>query len=104
MKYEELTHKIIGCAMRVHTALGNGFQEFIYQRAMVIELNDNQIVFNREFEMPVYYKKIQIGTRRVDFLVQGNISVEIKAVIKLEDAHLSQAINYREAYDLETGL
>jgi len=104
MKYEELTHKIIGCAMRVHTALGNGFQEVIYQRAMVIELNDNQIVFNREFEMPVYYKNQQIGTRRVDFLVQGNISVEIKAVIKLEEAHLSQAINYLEAYDLETGL
>jgi len=104
MKNEELTHKIIGCAMRVHTALGNGFQEVIYQRAMVIELNDNQIVFNREFEMPVYYKNQQIGTRRVDFLVQGNISVEIKAVIKLEEAHLSQAINYLEAYDLETGL
>jgi len=104
MKNEELTHKIIGCAMRVHTALGNGFQEVIYQRAMVIELNDNQIVFNREFEMPVYYKNQQIGTRRVDFLVQGNISVELKAVIKLEEAHLSQAINYLEAYDLETGL
>jgi len=104
MKYEELTHKIIGCAMRVHTALGNGFQEVIYQRAMVIELTDSDIVFNREFEMPVYYKNQQIGTRRVDFLVQGNISVEIKAVIKLEDAHLSQAINYLEAYDLETGL
>ena len=104
MKYEELTHKIIGCAMRVHTALGNGFQEVIYQRAMVIELTDSDIVFNREFEMPVYYKNIQIGTRRVDFLVQGNVSVEIKAVIKLEDVHLSQAINYLEAYDLETGL
>jgi GxxExxY protein len=104
MKYEELTHKIIGCAIRVHTALGNGFQEVIYQRAMVIELTDSDIVFNREFEMPVYYKNIQIGTRRVDFLVQGNVSVEIKAVIKLEDVHLSQAINYLEAYDLETGL
>lgn len=104
MKYEELTHRIIGCAMRVHTALGNGFQEVIYQRAMQIELSDSQLVFNREFEMPVYYKNIQIGTRRVDFLVQGNVSVEIKEVIKLEDAHLSQAINYLEAYDLETGL
>jgi GxxExxY protein len=104
MKNEELTHKIIGCAMRVHSALGNGFQEKIYQRAMVIELNDNQIVFNREFEMPVYYKNQQIGTRRVDFLVEGNISVELKAVTKLEDVHLSQAINYLEAYDLESGL
>ena len=104
MKYEELTHRIIGCAMRVHSALGNGFQEIIYQRAMVIEMTDNKVVFNREFKMPVYYKNQQIGTRRVDFLVEGNISVELKAVTKLEDVHLSQAINYLEAYDLESGL
>jgi len=104
MKYEELTHQVIGCAMRVHSALGNGFQEVIYQRALDIEFTDSRIVFNREFEMPVYYKNQQIGTRRVDFLVQGNISVEIKALTKLEEVHFAQAINYLEAYDLETGL
>ena len=104
MKYEEITHKIIGCAMRVHSALGNGFQEVIYQRALDIEMTDNDITFSREYEMPVYYKKQQIGTRRVDFLVDGNISVELKAVINLEDVHLAQAINYLEAYDLEVGL
>ncbi|HNX79890.1 MAG TPA: GxxExxY protein [Prolixibacteraceae bacterium] len=104
MKYEELTHQVIGCAMRVHSALGNGFQEVIYQRALDIEFTDSRIVFNREFEMPVYYKNQQIGTRRVDFLVQGNISVEIKALTKLEEVHFAQAINYMEAYDLETGL
>ncbi|MDT8394598.1 MAG: GxxExxY protein [Bacteroidales bacterium] len=104
MKYEELTHKIIGCAMRVHSALGNGFQEVIYQRALEIEMADNGIAFSREYEMPVYYKNQQIGTRRVDFLVEGNISVELKAIIKLEDVHLAQAINYLETYDLEVGL
>ena len=104
MKYEELTHKIIGCAMRVHAALGNGFQEVIYQRAMEIEMSDCGIHFSREQEMPVYYKNHQIGTRRVDFLVEENISVELKAIIKLEDVHLAQAINYLEAYDLEVGL
>jgi len=104
MKYEELTHKIIGCAMRVHSALGNGFQEVIYQRAMEIEMADSGISFSREFEMPVYYKKQQIGTRRVDFLVEAYISVELKAIISLEDVHLAQAINYLEAYDLEVGL
>ena len=104
MKYEELTHKIIGCAMRVHSALGNGFQEVIYQRAMEIEMADNGISFSREYEMPVYYKNQQIGTRRVDFLVEENISVELKAIITLEDVHLAQAINYLEAYDLEVGL
>ena len=104
MKYEELTHKIIGCAMRVHSALGNGFQEVIYQRAMEIEMADNGILFSREYEMPVYYKNQQIGTRRVDFLVEQYISVELKAIINLEDVHLAQAINYLEAYDLEVGL
>lgn len=103
-KYSELTEKIIGCAMRVHSALGNGFQEVIYQRALEIEMADNDLSFSREHEMPVFYKKQQIGTRRVDFLVQDVVSVELKAITTLEDVHLSQAINYLEAYDLEVGL
>ncbi len=103
-KYSELTSKIIGCAMAVHRALGNGFQEVIYQRALEIELADNGIAFSREHEIPIYYKRQQIGTRRVDFLVENVVSVELKAVIKLEDVHFAQAINYLEAYDLEVGL
>ena len=103
-KYSELTAKIIGCAMSVHSALGNGFQEVIYQRALAIEMTDQGISFSREHEMPIYYKGQQIGTRRVDFLVEGLVSVELKAIIKLEDVHLAQAINYLEAYDLEIGL
>ena len=104
MKHEQLTHTIIGCAMEVHNTLGNGFQEVIYQRALVHELGLQQIGFEREFEMPVMYKELQIGTRRVDFLVEEQISVEIKAVINLEDVHLAQAMNYLEAYNLEIGL
>lgn len=103
-KYSELTGKIIGCAMRVHSALGNGFQEVIYQRAMEIEMADAGLSFSREHEMPVYYKNQQIGTRRVDFLVEAVVSVELKALTNLEDVHLAQAINYLEAYDLEVGL
>lgn len=90
--------------MTVHSGLGNGFQEKIYQRAFEIEMTDNGISFSREYEMPVYYKGQQIGKRRVDFLVEGIVSVELKAIIKLEDVHLAQAINYLEAYDLEIGL
>ena len=90
--------------MTVHSALGNGFQEVIYQRALEIEMQDEDIQFAREFDMPIYYKKVQIGTRRVDFLVEDKISVELKALIKLEDVHLAQAINYLETYDLEVGL
>lgn len=103
-KYSELTSKIIGCAMKVHSALGNGFQEVIYQRALVIEMEDSGLSFSREHEMPIYYKQKQIGTRRADFLVEEKISVELKAITSLENVHLAQAINYLEAYDLEIGL
>ena len=103
-KYSRLTGRIIGCAMTVHSTLGSGFQEVIYQRALAIELADQGISFAREFEMPIFYKEQQIGTRRADFLVEGVVSVELKAVSKLENLHLAQAINYLEAYGLEVGL
>jgi GxxExxY protein len=103
-KYSELTSKIIGCAMTVHKTLGNGFQEVIYQRALAIEMQLAGVEFSREFEMPIFYREEQIGTRRVDFLVEGLISVELKAITKLEDMHFAQAINYLEAYNLEIGL
>ncbi len=99
-----LTRMIIGCAMRVHTALGNGFQELIYQRALMIELQKAGIAFLREYEMPIYYLGEEIGRRRVDFLIEGRISVELKALVQLEKVHLAQAMNYLEAYNLETGL
>lgn len=103
-KYSELTGRIIGCAMEVHNTLGNGFQEVIYQRALAYELQLQNISFNREYEMPVVYKDRTVGSRRVDFLIEDKISVEIKALIQLEAVHLAQAINYLEAYNLEIGL
>ena len=103
-KHQEITQKIIGAAMKVHAVLGNGFQEVLYQRALEIEMNDSGLKFNREFIMPVYYKNIQIGERRVDFFVESKIMVEIKALIQLEDVHLAQAKNYLEAYNMQVGL
>lgn len=102
--HSELTGKIIGCAMKAHNKLGNGFQEVIYQRALAIEFRHAGLAFVREFEMPIHYDGQQIGTRRVDFLVAERISVELKALIDLESVHLAQAINYLEAYNLEIGL
>ena len=90
--------------MKVHSALGNGFQEVIYQRALNIEMKMAGISFHREHEMKIYYRGIDIGTRRVDFFVDNSVMVEIKAVSQLEDVHLAQAINYCEAYDIEVGL
>ncbi|MBK7303907.1 MAG: GxxExxY protein [Saprospiraceae bacterium] len=104
MKHEELTHKIIGCAMKVHSTLGNGFQEVIYQRALAIEFEKQGLGFQREMEMTIYYEGIDIGTRRVDFFVEDVIMVELKALIKLEEVHLTQAMNYCQAYNLPIGL
>ena len=100
----ELTGKIIGCCMEVHRILGNGFQELIYQRALAIEFNRQNINFSREHEMDIFYKEESIGTRRVDFFVEGKVMLEIKALTHLEDVHLAQAINYLEAYGLGIGL
>jgi GxxExxY protein len=90
--------------MEVHNILGNGFQEVVYQQALSIEMNLRNIEHQREFEMPLSYKGFDIGSRRVDFLVMKEISIEIKAIINLEDVHLAQAMNYLEAYNLQTGL
>lgn len=100
----KLTHKIIGCAMEVHNHLGNGFQEVIYQRCLAIEFEEQGLSFAREMEMEISYKERNVGTRRVDFFVENIVMVEIKAVLKLEGAHKTQAINYCEAYNIADGL
>ena len=103
-KFSEITSSIIGCAMIVHKELRNGFQESIYQKALEIEMNIAKLPFSKEHEMPIFYQNQQIGTRRVDFLVNGIIAVELKAITQLENVHLAQAINYLEVYNLEIGL
>lgn len=100
----DITRKIIGCAMKVHSALGNGFQEVIYQRALAIEMQKQSLEFQREMEMTIFYDGIDIGTRRVDFFVEDRVMVELKALEKLEDVHKAQAINYCEAYNIADGL
>src|SRR5690606_824888 len=104
MQYKTLTHKIIGCAMKVHNALHSGFQEVIYQRALAIEMTNQQLRYQREQEMPIFYDGRAIGTRRVDFFVEDTIMVEIKAVAYLEDVHLAQSMNDCQAYNLPMGL
>ena len=103
-KYGDITEKIIGACFRIHNTLGNGFPEIIYQRALALELNTIGVHYEREFDMAIYYMNEKIGSRRVDFLVEQKISVELKAQIKLEDGHIAQAMNYLEVYNLEIGL
>lgn len=104
MTLDEITYKINGCAMKVHNTLGNGFQEVIYQRCLAIEMERAGLNFGREIEQKIYYDSIFVGTRRADFVVENQVIVELKAVINLEDAHLSQAKNYVVAYDFDIGL
>lgn len=100
----EITSKVIKCAYNVHDVLGNGFQELIYQRALMRELINNRIIFEREKEMDIWYLGEKIGERRVDFLIDTDIMLELKAVTNLEDVHVAQLVNYIEAYKVKIGL
>ena len=118
LKYKDITEKIIGASFEVHKFLGNGFQaclpkgssarrqEVIYQRALAWEFSQAGLSFAREIEQEIFYKELvePIGTRRADFVVEGKVLVELKAVIELEDVHLAQILNYLKAYKLEVGL
>ncbi|HEX2934698.1 MAG TPA: GxxExxY protein [Bacteroidales bacterium] len=104
MTLDEITYKINGCAMKVHNALGNGFQEVIYQRCLAIELERAGLCFGRQIEQKIYYEGIEVGTRRADFIVESQVIVELKATVNLEDVHLAQAKNYVVAYDFPVGL
>jgi len=104
MFLDDITYKINGCAMRVHNTLGNGFQEVIYQRCLTIELSKVGLNFVREKEQTIFYEELEVGSRRVNFIVKEKIIVELKAVINLENVHLAQAKNYVVAYDFKIGL
>ena len=104
--FHDITEKVIGAAFEVHSFLGNGFQEVIYQRALAWEMMQRDLSFAREIEQDIFYKDLihPIGTRRADFVVEENVLVELKAIIHLEDVHMAQVLNYLKAYKLRVGL
>ena len=106
LKHKDITEKVIGASFEVHKFMGNGFQELIYQRALAWEFSQAGLSFAREIEQQIFYKELAepIGTRRADFVVEGKVLVEIKAIIELDDVHLAQVLNYLKAYRLEVGL
>ena len=103
-QYNEITYAVNGAAMEVHSKLGCGFPEIIYQRALSLELDLRGIKHKRERELPIYYKDANIGTRRVDFLIEPNLIVEIKALGQLEDLHMVQVLNYLKIFNLDVAL
>lgn len=102
--YSALTERVISCAMRVHTALGNGFPEVIYQRSLALEMTASGLIFQREMDRMVYYWNEVVGTRRIDFLVESAVLIELKATHELTELHHAQLINYLTAFRLEVGL
>jgi GxxExxY protein len=102
--HSDITAEILSMAFEVHKIIGSGFVESIYHRAMIIECGIRGIEADSEIELPIFYKGIKVGSRRADLLIRKKVIVEIKAFTELTDAHLAQAINYLEAFDLEVGL
>jgi GxxExxY protein len=90
--------------MKVHNKMRNGYNEVIYSKCLAIELDKEQIKYQRELDVPVYYEEVVVGRRRVDFLVEEKVVVELKAIAELTDQNLAQALNYLECYKLEIGL
>jgi len=104
LKYSDITEKIIGSAMKVHSKMRNGYVEAVYQKCLAIELKKAGLLFQTEVDHPIYYEGLVVGRRRVDFLVEDKVAVEIKALSEITDAHIAQGLNYLEVQQLEIGL
>jgi GxxExxY protein len=100
----QITEQIIAAAIRVHRELGPGFLESIYEEALAVEFALSGIQFVRQYTVPLFYRDHQIGEHRLDFLVEGKIVVELKAVSQLEDIHFAIGRSYLKAISLEDGL
>jgi GxxExxY protein len=104
LKFAGLTGAIIGCAMKVHSYYGSGFQEIIYQRSLIIELNKLGLRCENEKGKAVYYEGHLVGKRRLDIIVENKVLIELKAISELTNSCFSQVINYLKIFDLEVGL
>lgn len=102
--HSKLTGSVIGAAMQVHSELGNGFPEVIYQRSLALELQSKSISYQREESMPLYYKGQKVGSRRADFIIDEKVLVELKAVSEINKTYYNQVLNYLIAFELEVGL
>src|SRR5436309_1740593 len=104
LRDSKLTQEIIACAIRVHRALGPGFLESVYEEALAVEFALSGIQFIRQHPVPLFYRDHQVGEHRLDFLVDGKIVVELKAISQLEDIHFAVGRSYLKAANLNDGL
>jgi GxxExxY protein len=103
-QFEELSSRILAAALEVHKALGPGFLEPIYQRAVEVALEHRGISFQRQKEVRVIFEDVDVGLHRLDLVVDAQIIVELKAVKALDDIHFAQLRSYLKATGLHTGL
>jgi GxxExxY protein len=104
LEHNELTEKIIGCAIAVHKKLGPGFLESIYENAFILELKRQNLQVERQQEVIVKYDGIEVGRHRLDLIVDDTIVVELKAVKNIEDVHFAIVKSYLKALEKEHGL
>jgi GxxExxY protein len=103
-RFEDLSRKIIGAAIEVHRELGPGFLENIYEEALKIEFSEHNLKFDSQKEIKIKYLGTEIGTHRLDLLVENKVIVELKAVKELTDIHFAQLRSYLKATGLKVGL
>lgn len=103
-KESDLTKKVLRCFYTVYNKLGYGFLEKVYEKALLLELQKNGLIANRQMPLKVYYDTVEVGTYFADIIVNDVIIIEIKAAEGLLDVHEAQLINYLKATDIEVGL
>ena len=102
--YSELTEKIIGLAIKVHKELGSAYEEKVYQRALYLEFQKNKVRFEREKEIDIKYSSVTIGKKKLDFIVEGKIIVELKKADTINVVHIAQVVSYLKTMNLKLGL
>ena len=104
MLQEDLTKKIIGAFYNVYNKLGYGFLEKVYERSMLIELNEMNLNCNAQKPIDVYYKNKVVGDYYADIIVEESVILELKAAESICAEHEAQLLNYLKATDIEVGL
>ncbi len=101
---KRLSERVIGCAQNVSYELGAGFLEAVYENALVLELEQEGIAFQRQYQLDIYYKNNKVGQYQADLVIEDKLIVELKAVSSFNASHRAQVINYLRASGLSVGL
>ena len=104
LEYEELTGKIIGAAIEVHTKLGPGFLESVYENALAIELRKRGMNFTKQEEVDIFYDDEEVGKHRLDLFIEGTIVLELKAIKNIINEHFAVVRSYLKAVKQKHGL